>query len=108
MALYHKWDVTNDFAYVLQFFSLIYDGLGGVYRDSPTLITVLVRSVAGLVWFTKLGNIRYILEIFSFSKAGQSQKNLVKFLVDLAKMNLVKRLAQLVKIPTVVILVKNS
>ena len=30
MALYHKWDVKNDFAYVLQFFSLISDGLGGV------------------------------------------------------------------------------
>ncbi len=30
MALYHKWYVKNDFAYVLQFFSLISDGLGGV------------------------------------------------------------------------------
>ena len=30
MALYHKWDVKNDFAYVLQFFSLISDGLGSV------------------------------------------------------------------------------
>ena len=29
MALYHKWDVKN--AYVLQFFSLISDGLGGVF-----------------------------------------------------------------------------
>ena len=25
------WDVKNGFAYVLQFFSLISDGLGGVY-----------------------------------------------------------------------------
>ena len=32
MALYHKWDVKNDFAYVLQFFSLISDGLDGVSR----------------------------------------------------------------------------
>ena len=31
MALYHKWDVKNGFAYVLQFFSLISDGLGGVF-----------------------------------------------------------------------------
>jgi len=31
MALYHKWDVKNGFAYVLQFFSLISDGLGGVH-----------------------------------------------------------------------------
>ena len=30
MASYHKWDVKNDFAYVLQFFSLISDDLGGV------------------------------------------------------------------------------
>ena len=30
MALYHKWDVKNVFAYVLQFFSLISNGLGGV------------------------------------------------------------------------------
>ena len=29
-ALYHKWDVKNGFAYVLQFFSLISDDLGGV------------------------------------------------------------------------------
>ena len=30
MALYHKRDVLNDFAYVLQFFSLISDNLGSV------------------------------------------------------------------------------
>ena len=30
MASYHKWDVKNDFVYVLQFFSLISDGLEGV------------------------------------------------------------------------------
>ena len=30
MALYQKWDVKNDFAYVLQFFSLISDSLGSV------------------------------------------------------------------------------
>ena len=30
MAMCHKWDVKNDLAYVLQFFSLISDGLGGV------------------------------------------------------------------------------
>ena len=31
MALYHEWDVKNGFAYVLQFFSLISDVLGGVF-----------------------------------------------------------------------------
>ena len=30
MSLYHKWDVKNGFACVLQFFSLISDSLGGV------------------------------------------------------------------------------
>ena len=30
MALYHKWDVKNDFTYVLTFYSLIFDGLGGM------------------------------------------------------------------------------
>ena len=30
MALYHKWDVKNGFAYVFTFFSLISDGLGSV------------------------------------------------------------------------------
>ena len=37
MALYHKWDVKNDFAYVLQFFSLISDSLGGVIDFAPFL-----------------------------------------------------------------------
>ena len=32
MALYRKWDVKNGFAYVLQFFSLISDGLGSVNK----------------------------------------------------------------------------
>ena len=30
MALYHEWDVKNGFAFLLQFFSLISDGPGGV------------------------------------------------------------------------------
>ena len=37
MALYHKWDVKNGFAYVLQFFSLISDGLGGVSGNSNSV-----------------------------------------------------------------------
>ena len=34
MALCHKWDAKNDFAYVLQFFSLISDSLGSVFEAS--------------------------------------------------------------------------
>jgi hypothetical protein len=37
MALYHKWDVKNGFAYVFQFFSLISDGLGGVNIAIPVM-----------------------------------------------------------------------
>jgi hypothetical protein len=35
MALYYKWDVKNGFAFVLEFFSLISDGLGGVRDIAP-------------------------------------------------------------------------
>ena len=41
MALCHKWDVKNDFAYVLQFFSLISDGLGGVSTVFQHIVTLL-------------------------------------------------------------------
>ena len=34
MALYHKWDVKNGFAYVLTFFSLISAGLGGARPEN--------------------------------------------------------------------------
>ena len=33
MDSYHKWDVKNGLPFVLQFFSLISDGLGGVLLD---------------------------------------------------------------------------
>ena len=45
MASYHKWDVKNDFAYVLQFFSLISNGLGGV-----ACITLKIK----LLWIWKV------------------------------------------------------
>ena len=41
MALYHTWDVKNDFAYVLTFFSLISDSLGSVVSN----IVVSVNSL---------------------------------------------------------------
>ena len=34
MALYHKSDVKTGFTFALQFFMLIFDGLGGVYMYS--------------------------------------------------------------------------
>ena len=45
MALYHKWDVKNDFAYVLQFFSLISDGLGGVISVSAKSIFLQIPTI---------------------------------------------------------------
>ena len=58
MALYHKWDVKNDFTNLLQFFLLISDGLGGVLwfvvnmvRDHGTMFcapTVFLCTYSGL------------------------------------------------------------
>ena len=48
MALYHKWDVKNDFAYVLQFFSLISDSLGSVY--TKLVLADFVLSTLYLAW----------------------------------------------------------
>ena len=45
MALYHKWDVKNGFAYALTFFSLISNGLGGV-----ACITLKIK----LLWIWKV------------------------------------------------------
>ena len=52
MALYHKWDVKNGFPYVLQFFSLISDGLGGVccLRNYVAPFTRWVIFAALLSW----------------------------------------------------------
>ena len=33
MALYHKWGVKTGFTFALQFFMLIFDGLGGVLKS---------------------------------------------------------------------------
>ena len=44
-ALYHRWGVKNDLAYVLQFFSLISDGLGGVKHDRLRLYQ-LFRNIS--------------------------------------------------------------
>ena len=46
MALCHKWDVKNDFAYVLQFFSLISDGLGSVNKERQLMDALMDRTIA--------------------------------------------------------------
>ena len=55
MALYHKWNVKNDFAYKLQFFSLISDSLDSVYRDVE-INTKFLKScfMIGVVAHSKL------------------------------------------------------
>ena len=53
MALYCKWDVINGFAYVLQFFSDISDGLGDVLRDCwqvKTRIFNLAKNQVLVFW----------------------------------------------------------
>ena len=45
MALYHKLDVKNDFAYVLQFFSLISDILGSVTYVISTDYSIFCQYV---------------------------------------------------------------
>ena len=45
MALCHRWDAKNDFAYVLQFFSLISDGLGGVCILDFVTLLVAAKTV---------------------------------------------------------------
>ena len=47
MVLSHKWNVKNDFAYVLQFFSLISDGLEKLYTPSTLNIDLIL-------WYTQL------------------------------------------------------
>ena len=49
MAMYHKWDVKNGFAYVLQFFSLISDGLGGVTMlwHANSKVHILAKNCEG-------------------------------------------------------------
>ena len=48
MALYHKWDVKNGFTYVIQFFSLISDDLGGVELDKYTVAAGVLRQYISL------------------------------------------------------------
>ena len=48
MALYHKVDVKNGFAYELQFFSLISDGLGGVSGTRPQILHIRMSDVSHL------------------------------------------------------------
>ena len=42
-TLYHKWDVKNDSAFGLHFFSLIFDGLGGVQSNS--MYNIMIYSL---------------------------------------------------------------
>ena len=53
MALCHRWYVKNGFAYVLKFFSLISDGLGGVSN-----ILYFIISVATVLQLT--GGHKYV------------------------------------------------
>ena len=59
-ALYHRWDVKNRFAYVLQFFFLISDGLGGVSVLVRVLTQVKVKVCAAFINALKVFCKKYI------------------------------------------------
>jgi hypothetical protein len=45
MALYHKCDVKNGFVFVLQFFSLISDSLGGVFGEQLLVLSEYICKI---------------------------------------------------------------
>ena len=55
MTSYHKWDVKNGFAYVLQFFSLIYYCLGGVQAVQNNTLQIVGVNTAATVYLQKVG-----------------------------------------------------
>ena len=57
MALYHKWDVKNAIAFVLEFFSLISDGLGGVQLFFSYFFFSLLKVFALLELCPKIANV---------------------------------------------------
>ena len=46
MALYHKWYVKKDFAYVLTFFSLISDSLGSVWNKLENIVFNFIIAIS--------------------------------------------------------------
>ena len=60
IALCHKWDVKNGFAYVLQFFSLISDGLGSVYEIYREKLIIAI-FIAFSIWLGYLLMNRFCL-----------------------------------------------
>ena len=61
MALYHKWDVKNGFAYVLQFVSLISDGLGGVQAMQCSRVQFKIDMITEICM-----NINYVMNLDVF------------------------------------------
>ena len=51
MALYHRWDVKNGFTFVLQVFSLIFDGLGGVKGLQTRSCFAVCSLLVNLSWY---------------------------------------------------------
>ena len=69
MALYHKWDVKNGSAYVLQFFSLISEGLGGVFSN-PSL-TDKRRKQTSIGWFCAIKETQRVVHTYNpFTSVG--------------------------------------
>ena len=66
MALYHKWDVKNDFSYVLIFFSLISEGLSGVQGERNFIKDIFSKNLL-LYTFINQGFIWYIRNDLHFA-----------------------------------------
>ena len=64
MALYHKWDGKNGSAYVLQFFSLISEGVGGVLWDIKAKNNASARHSLRLIEIERYCMLRFKVHIF--------------------------------------------
>ena len=82
MALYYKWDVKNDFAYVLQFFSLISDRLGSVLSSSFTreILILILHQLANGYSTPSLSLLSGVNNIFIMAPKKPTEKCLNIFL----------------------------
>ena len=99
MAFYQKWDVKNDFAFVLQFFSLISDSLGSVFVLLWWNIDCLFFQGVNLVinYDFPTSTVSYIHRIGRTGRGGR-QGEAITFFTDKDK-TLLRDVASIVKVP---------
>ena len=79
MALRYIWDVKNDFAYVLQFFSLISDGLGSVPCVAFSMCRKEPKICESLEMDRRLLRIAFELEAFASARSETFHHNTFNF-----------------------------